>query len=77
MRIELPPDVAKWVTTEVAIGRFSTPEEALRAAVHEAKIAWLRGELDAAVAAGGEHGADETLTEAFAHIDGLAEKSTT
>ena len=59
MKIELTPDAAQWVESEVAAGIFPTPEDAVRFAIREAKTNALRAKLDAAVAEGGENSLEE------------------
>ena len=53
MKVELTPDAAQWVQTELAAGRFPTAEDAIRHAVNQAKLIELRAELAAAEAEGG------------------------
>ena len=55
MKVELTPDAAQWVEAELAAGRFSTPEDAVRYAINRAKRAELREMLDTAEAEGGSH----------------------
>ncbi len=59
MKVDLTPDAAQWVEAEVAAGRFSTPEDAIRYAVNYAKMSQLRGEIEAAEAEGGAFGTDD------------------
>ncbi len=69
MKVELTPDAAQWVEAEVAAGRFPTPEDAIRFAVSYAKMAQLRGELEAAEAEGGAFSMDDVRRFARAYLD--------
>jgi Arc/MetJ-type ribon-helix-helix transcriptional regulator len=69
VKVELTPDAAQWVEAEVAAGRFSTPEDAVRYAVGYAKMAQLRAELEAAEAEGGAFSTDEVRRFARAYLD--------
>lgn len=69
MKVELTPDAAQWVEAEVAAGRFSTPEDAIRYAVNFAKMAELRSELDAAEVEGGAYSTDDVRRFAHAYLD--------
>lgn len=68
MKIELTPDAAAWVATEVAAGHFATPEDTVRHAVNAAKLAALRGELEAAEAEGGGFTTEDVRTYARQHL---------
>ncbi|MBF0555516.1 MAG: hypothetical protein HQK96_13330 [Nitrospirae bacterium] len=59
MKVELTPDAAHWVETELAAGNFPTAEDAVRYAINNAKIAKIRAELEAAEAEGGSFTSDE------------------
>lgn len=59
MKVELTPDVARWVEAALEAGRFPTAEDAIGYAVNFAKMAELRAELEAAEAEGGAFGSDE------------------
>jgi len=74
VKVELTPDAAQWVEAEVAAGRFSTPEDAIRYAVNYAKMSELRGEIEAAEAEGGAFGTDEVRRFARAYLDRVAQK---
>ncbi len=69
MKVELTPDAAQWVTAEVAAGTFSTPEDAVRFAILQTKLAALRTKLDLAVAGGGDHSADDVRAYVRQHLD--------
>jgi Arc/MetJ-type ribon-helix-helix transcriptional regulator len=71
VKVELTPDAAQWVQTELAAGRFPTPEDAIRHAVNQAKLAELRAELDAAEAEGGSYGSDDVRRYVRQHLDEL------
>ncbi|MBF0339282.1 MAG: hypothetical protein HQL05_15795, partial [Nitrospirae bacterium] len=58
MKVELTPDAAQWVETELAAGNFPTAEDAVGYAINHAKIAKLRAELEAAEAEGGRFTSD-------------------
>lgn len=49
MKVELTPEAARWVETELAAGHFATAEDAIEAAVITAKLTGLREELAAAI----------------------------
>lgn len=72
MKVELTPDAAQWVEAELAAGRFPTAEDAVRYAVNYAKLAGLRGELEAAEREGGSFTTDEVRRYARAHLDRVA-----
>jgi Arc/MetJ-type ribon-helix-helix transcriptional regulator len=72
MKVELTPDAAQWVEAELAAGRFSTAEDAVRYAVNHAKQSILRGELEAAEAEGGSYTTDDVRRFAREHLDALA-----
>ncbi len=74
MKVELTPDAAQWVAAEVAAGRFSTPEDAVRYAVNYARMSQLRDELEAAEAEGGAFGTDEVRRFARACLDRVGQK---
>jgi Arc/MetJ-type ribon-helix-helix transcriptional regulator len=71
MKIELTPDAAQWVEAELAAGRFSTPEDAVRYAINRAKRAELREMLDASEAKGGSHSSDDVRRRAREELDRL------
>ena len=48
MNIELPSDAEAWIRRGIAEGRFSSPEEAVRYAIDQAKLDELRQKLAAA-----------------------------
>ena len=75
MKVELTPDAAQWVETEIAAGTFPTPEDAVRFAIQQAKLGALREKLDAAVAAGGSHTADDVRAHVRQHLDCLNQTS--
>ena len=76
MKVELTPDAAHWVEAEIAAGTFPTAEDAVRFAVQQAKIAALRAKLDAAVAEGGSHSADDVVAYVEQHLDRLDQLGT-
>lgn len=69
MKVELTPDAAQWVQAEVAAGNFPTAEDAVRFAIHQAKITALRAKLDAAVAAGGDNSAADVRAYVREHLE--------
>jgi Arc/MetJ-type ribon-helix-helix transcriptional regulator len=69
LKIELTPDAAHWVRTEVESGRFATPEDAVRYAINQTKRAELRDMLDASEAAGGEHSSADVRRYVREHLD--------
>jgi Arc/MetJ-type ribon-helix-helix transcriptional regulator len=71
MKIELTPDAAQWVRTEIASGTFLTAEDAVRFAINQVKATALRAKLDAAVAEGGENSADDVRDYVRQHLDRL------
>jgi Arc/MetJ-type ribon-helix-helix transcriptional regulator len=71
VKIELTPDAAHWVEAEIAAGTFVTPEDAVRYAINQAKMAALRAKLDAAVAAGGDNSADDVRNFVRQSLDTL------
>ena len=73
MKVELTPDAVQWVEAEVAAGAFPTPEDAVRFAIQQAKAAALRERLDAAVAEGGSHTADDVRAHVRKHLDRLSQ----
>jgi Arc/MetJ-type ribon-helix-helix transcriptional regulator len=75
MRVELTPDAAQWVEAELAAGRFTTAEDAIRHAVNQVKLAELRATLDAAESEAGELTTDEVRRFARDHLDRLRQTS--
>ena len=75
MKVELTPDAAHWVAAEIAAGTFPTAEDAVRFAIQQTKIAALRDKLDAAVAEGGSHTADDVRQHVRGHLDRLTQTS--
>ena len=71
MKVELTPDAEAWVVAEVAAGTFVTPEDAVRHAIDTARTTALRTKLDAAIAEGGSHSADDVRAYVRAHLDEL------
>jgi Arc/MetJ-type ribon-helix-helix transcriptional regulator len=71
LKVELTPDAAQWVQTEIAAGRFPTAEDAIRHAVNQAKLVELRAELAAAEAEGGSYTTEEVRRFARDHLDRL------
>jgi Arc/MetJ-type ribon-helix-helix transcriptional regulator len=69
MKVELTPDAAQWVEAELAAGRFSTAEDAIRYAVNFAKLSELRAEIEAAEAEGGAFTTDEVRRHVREHLD--------
>lgn len=69
MKVELTPDAEQWVRAEVAAGTFATPEDVVRFAIRQAKEAALRRTLDAAVAEGGAHSADDVRRFVRARVE--------
>jgi Arc/MetJ-type ribon-helix-helix transcriptional regulator len=69
MKIELTPDAAQWVATELASGRFPTAEDAVRYAINQVKIMELRAVLDAAETEGGEFTSDEVRQYVYERLD--------
>jgi Arc/MetJ-type ribon-helix-helix transcriptional regulator len=69
MKVELSPDAAQWVETEIAAGRFTNAEDAIRYAVNYAKMSELRKELEAAEAEGGAFTSDEVRRYVREHLD--------
>jgi Arc/MetJ-type ribon-helix-helix transcriptional regulator len=53
MNITLTPDQEAWLKTEVAKGRFATPEEAIAHAINEARRASLCETLNTSIEGGG------------------------
>lgn len=76
MKVELTPDAAQWVEAELAAGRFSTAEDAIRHAVNQAKLLELRAELAAAEAEGGSFTTDDVRRYARDHLDRLNQTPT-
>jgi Arc/MetJ-type ribon-helix-helix transcriptional regulator len=73
VKVELTPDAAQWVEAELAAGRFSTPEDAVRYAINRAKRAELREMLDSAEAEGGSHTSEEVRRRVRDHLDQLSQ----
>ncbi len=73
MKVELTPDAAQWVQTELAAGRFVTAEDAVRYAINCVKRAELREMLDATEAEGGSHSTDEARCHVRDHLDRLSQ----
>jgi Arc/MetJ-type ribon-helix-helix transcriptional regulator len=71
LKVELTPDAAHWVQTEVAAGRFPTAEDAVRHAINQAKMVELRAELEAAEAEGGRFTTEDVRQYAKDHLDRL------
>jgi Arc/MetJ-type ribon-helix-helix transcriptional regulator len=71
VKVELTPDAAQWVQAELAAGRFSTPEDAVRYAINRAKRAELREMLDSSEAEGGSHSTEEVRSHVRGHLDSL------
>jgi hypothetical protein len=71
VKVQLTPDAAQWVEAEIAAGTFPTPEDAVRYAIQQAKLAALRDKLDQAVAEGGSHSADDVRHHVRQHLDRL------
>jgi Arc/MetJ-type ribon-helix-helix transcriptional regulator len=71
VKVELTPDAAQWVQAELAAGRFSTAEDAVRYAINRAKRAELRDMLDASEAEGGSHTSDDVRRHVREHLDRL------
>jgi Arc/MetJ-type ribon-helix-helix transcriptional regulator len=69
VKVELTPDAAQWVETEVAAGRFATAEDAVRYAINRAKRTELREMLDAAEAEGGAHTSEDVRRHVREHLD--------
>ena len=76
MKVELTPDTAQWVEAELAAGRFTTAEDAIRHAVNQVKLAELRAMLEAAEAEGGKFATDEVRRFARNHLDRCRQKQT-
>jgi Arc/MetJ-type ribon-helix-helix transcriptional regulator len=76
LKVELTPDAAQWVQTELAAGRFATAEDAIRHAVNQAKLIELRAELAAAEAEGGSYTTNDVRRHARGHLDRLSLTST-
>jgi Arc/MetJ-type ribon-helix-helix transcriptional regulator len=72
LKVELTPDAAQWVQTELAAGRFATAEDAIRHAVNQAKLIELRAELAAAEAEGGSYTTNDVRRHARDHLDRLS-----
>ena len=71
MKIELTADAAQWVQAELAAGRFTTAEDAVRHAINQAKLVELRDELAAAETEGGNFTTDDVRRYARDHLDCL------
>ena len=59
MNITLTHDQEAWLKTEIAEGRFATPEDAISFAIDAAKRAALRDTLNESIARGGANSADD------------------
>jgi hypothetical protein len=73
MKVELTPDAAQWVQTEVAAQRFPTAEDAVRYAINQVKRAELRAMLDASEAEGGAHSSADMRRHVREHLDRLGQ----
>ena len=69
LKVELTPDAAQWVQAEIAAGTFSTAEDAVRFAINQVKLNALRQTLDATVAEGGSHSADDVRRHVREQLD--------
>jgi Arc/MetJ-type ribon-helix-helix transcriptional regulator len=69
LKIELTADSASWVNAEVAAGTFSSPEDAVRFAITQAKMIALRHRLEAAEAEGGINSSEDVLAYVTQHLD--------
>jgi Arc/MetJ-type ribon-helix-helix transcriptional regulator len=69
MKVELTPDVAHWVESGVASGRFVTAEDAVRYAINNARRSELRAMLDATEAEGGSFSTDDARRHVREHLD--------
>ncbi len=68
MKIELAGDAAQWVETEVASGRFPTPEDAVVNAVRQMRLTELRSKLDVAIAEGGSLTTADVRRDVLDHL---------
>jgi Arc/MetJ-type ribon-helix-helix transcriptional regulator len=75
MKVELTPDAAQWVETELAAGRFATAEDAVRYAINWAKRAELREALDSAEAEGGAHTGEDVRRHVRDRLDSRKQTS--
>ena len=71
MKVELTVDAAQWVDAELASGRFTTAEDAVRYAVNLAKVTELRAELEAAEAEGGSFTTEDVRNHVRAQLGKL------
>lgn len=71
MKVELTPDAAQWVETELDAGHFPTAEDAVRYAIYHAKISQLRAELEAAESKGGSFTPEEARRMVNERLDSL------
>jgi Arc/MetJ-type ribon-helix-helix transcriptional regulator len=69
LKIELTADAASWVSAEVAAGTFSSPEDAVRFAINQAKLLALRHRLEDAEAEGGNNSAEDVLNYVKQQLD--------
>jgi len=69
VKVNLTPDAAQWVESELANGHFPAAEDAIQHAVNLAKLSQLRAQLEAAEAEGGAFSSDDVRRFARDHLD--------
>lgn len=74
MKIELTPDAAQWVQSELDAGHFPTAEDAVRFAVNEAKRRALGTMLEASRREGGSYSAEDVRLYVSDQLDRRALK---
>lgn len=72
MKVELTPESATWVKAELDAGHFTTPEDAIRHAIDQARLAALRVTIDASIARGGSNTGDEVMAHIRNHLAAMA-----
>lgn len=69
MKIELTGNYEAWILYEIEAGTFATPEEAVRHAIDETKLAALRKTIAESIAQGGSHSAEDVKAYIKARLD--------